>query len=197
MKPTGIIVAAGFSSRMKIFKPLLKFKGKSFLHNIIDGLSKVSDRIVVVTGHGASLIEGEVKNINSNTNIQLVFNQNFSNGLFSSLQKGLTQVGENEWAFYHFVDQPNIHDNTYQTLASKIDHSYDWIQPITSGKRGHPILLGPKMIKLILSSSPRDNLKLISKSDSIIKNYINIDDDSILFDIDTPKDFETLTLNKS
>ncbi len=188
----GIILAAGLSSRMKDFKPLLKYNGKSFLQNIITKLSNVCDKVVVVTGHNASMIEKEISLINSTIDIITVFNENYKEGMFASLQTGLKSLNNYEWALYHFVDQPTIQQNVYNEIVLKLHRQYHWIQPTNSNRKGHPILLGTTAIKLILSADPKSNLKHISQSDSIRKKYIDVEDNSIFFVFVTQKDFVIL-----
>jgi len=48
----GLILSAGLSSRMTKFKPLLSYKGKSFLQNIVLGLDFVCEKIIIATGYG-------------------------------------------------------------------------------------------------------------------------------------------------
>lgn len=53
----GLIIAAGYSSRFDGFKPLAEYKGKTFLENIINKISKVSDEIYIVTGFNSEKIQ--------------------------------------------------------------------------------------------------------------------------------------------
>lgn len=54
----GMILAAGLSSRMKQFKPLMEIDGKSMIRHVIDLMHGAgAETIVVVTGHNHVLIE--------------------------------------------------------------------------------------------------------------------------------------------
>ncbi len=82
---TTIILAAGFSSRMKEFKPLSVFSGKTFLENVIVKPATISREIIVVTGYKNELIEKEIAKIRENVGVPLIanYNKNFHKGMFS------------------------------------------------------------------------------------------------------------------
>ncbi|MBU0474116.1 MAG: NTP transferase domain-containing protein [Bacteroidetes bacterium] len=191
---TALITAAGFSSRMGAFKPLLLYYGKSFLVNIIDKLNPICDKIVVVTGYKASLIETELKSLPENDKIQTVFNNNFKDGMFSSLQVGLNNSLDSDWILYHFIDQPNLQTKFYEDLFSQIEDSFDWIQPQFDQKSGHPILLNKRMISIISSLSKTSNLKEISSQTDIRKKYWNCNHPEILNDVDTVDNYIKLIM---
>lgn len=65
MKYGAVIVAAGMSSRMGIFKPLMKIQGVSMIRHVIHTFQQMGvQEIVVVTGHNAELLEAEVAECN-------------------------------------------------------------------------------------------------------------------------------------
>ncbi|MDA3859949.1 MAG: NTP transferase domain-containing protein [Melioribacteraceae bacterium] len=189
---TGLVIAAGLSSRIGEFKPLLQYDGRTFLENIINKLDSICDQIIVVTGHNRTSIDTEL-NLSQNTNkIKTVFNKNYTDGMFTSLQAGLAHANEKNWVLYHFIDQPAIPKLFYEQIISEIDDDFDWIQPTNNGKKGHPILLGGKTIDAILSSDSQSNLKQISESHKIKKKYFDTETKSIFFDVDTKDDFKKL-----
>ena len=74
MKINGLIVAAGLSSRMKDFKPLMKIDNKPLILNTINSLrqSNIED-ITVVVGY----IKDDLKDLLKNENVNIVFNENY------------------------------------------------------------------------------------------------------------------------
>jgi molybdenum cofactor cytidylyltransferase len=193
---TGLIIAAGFSSRMGDFKPLLIYKNKSLLINIIEKLNTVCDEIVVVTGYKATQIESELSSLQNRIEIKPIFNENYKDGMFSSLQKGVDHSSNKDWILYHFVDQPGIEESFYKQMVLEIDSRYDWIQPLKNGKKGHPIILGNEVINTILSSPLNSNLKLISEKNNFKKKHFESKTESIFFDVDTKNDYQTLIEQK-
>ena len=74
MKINGLIVAAGLSSRMKDFKPLMKIDNKPLILNTINSLrqSNIED-ITVVVGYR----KDDLKDLLKNENVNIVFNENY------------------------------------------------------------------------------------------------------------------------
>jgi len=191
-KIIGLITAAGFSYRMGDFKPLMDYRGKSFLENIVQKLNPICDEVVVITGHNANLIETEIKSFQNFENVKTIFNENFKDGMFSSLQTGLRNLLNADWILYHFVDQPNLPISFYENLLFQKDNCFDWIQPKFKQKNGHPILINKRLINKIISSPVTCNLKEISRTNNISKKYWNCEYSEILNDIDTMHSYKEL-----
>jgi len=190
---TGLVIAAGLSSRMGKFKPLLDYEGKSFLHNIVNKLYSVCDEMVVVTGHNENLIETELNSFQNKNNILSVFNHEYKDGMFTSLQKGLEQSKNSDWVLYHFIDQPTLPNQFYNDFVEQIDDSFDWIQPKYNGKNGHPILINNRIVNLITEAPHTTNLKEITNNSIITKKYWNCNYSEIHDDIDTIERYNKLS----
>jgi len=190
----GLIVSAGFSSRMKAFKPLLDYEGKSFLLNIIEKISPVCREIILVTGFKSEIVESHLKEHakKNETIFRCVCNKEYKNGMFSSIQTGIKEIKQSDWILYHMVDQPNLPTKFYIDFIKQLNIDYDWIQPSFNSKKGHPILFNSKMVNEILSADKFTNLRTISSSREFKKRYWNCNYPEIFTDIDTPIDFEKL-----
>jgi len=175
---------------MKTFKPLLNYNGKSFLMTIIDKLSPVCESIFVVTGYNKKMIEEHLAdNLDDLKNrIDIVYNDNFEMGMFSSLQKGLSQCGNADWVLYHFVDQPDLPTEFYYEFIDEIDDTYDWIQPMNEGRKGHPILFSKNCYSTILQTPADSNLRDVS-ANITKKKYWDCAYKQIFSDIDTQEDY--------
>lgn len=187
---TGIIISAGFSSRMGVFKPLLKYNGISFIENIIHKLNLICDEIIIVTGHNSEKIIEYISALSSDIKNKIIFvyNENYKEGMFASLQKGLSNCNS-EWIIYHFVDQPNLPEKFYFEFVERINNEYDWIQPIYKGSKGHPIIFNKNITNLILTENFSSSLKLISASNKINKFYWDCNYKEIHSDIDNINDY--------
>ncbi len=192
----GIILSAGLSGRMKMFKPLADYKGKTFLYNIIIKLNKICDEIIIVTGFKSDELKIEtIKSLKDNNQsealkkIKFIFNDLFQKGMFTSLQKGISETKNCDWILYHFVDQPGLPENFYRDFIKQIDNNYNWIQPVNKEQKGHPILLGKELFELITKSSPDLNLREISKNSIVKKKYWDCNYNEIFQDIDTEEDY--------
>ena len=195
----GLIISAGFSGRMKIFKPLATYKGKTFIHKIITKLDKICDKIIIVTGFNSDELKTEtiksLKDENQSKSIKKIrftFNDSFQKGMFTSLQKGISEVEQCDWILYHFVDQPGLPSKFYLDFIKQIDSKYNWIQPSNKNQNGHPILIGKDLFDLITNSSPDSTLREISKSQMVKKKYWECDYKEIFQDIDTEEDYSKL-----
>ena len=190
----GLIIAAGLSSRMGHFKPLMEWNGKTFLSSIIDKLNVVCNNIVIVTGNESEKIEKYVSEQYSSEEkkINCVLNPNYLEGMFTSIIKGVEQANNSEWIFFHQVDQPNLPEEFYFDFINQINKKYDWIQPTFKGQKGHPIIFGRKVIRKIISSTIDSNLRIVANSPDIIKKYWECNYPEILTDLDTPADLNKI-----
>ncbi len=191
-KINGIILSAGLSGRMRKFKPLLTYKGKSFLQNIVLRLDSVCDKIIIVTGYKANEVEENVNQLILLSKIEFVHNQSFEQGMFTSLQKGLSQVKDSEWVLYHFVDQPGLPEVFYKKFVEQIDDEHNWIQPKIKEQNGHPVLIKRNLFQIILDAPLNSNLRLISSYPLVKKKFWECGYAEIFQDIDTEEDYSKL-----
>ena len=196
-KINGLILSAGLSGRMKMFKPLVNYKGKTFIHTIIFKLNLVCEKIFIVTGFNSEKLKGEINETFSNkeellSKLIFIYNEKYEQGMFTSLQKGISVASGCDWILYHFVDQPGLPDKFYKEFIKQIDSGHNWIQPSNKKQHGHPILLGKDLFELIINSSAESNLREISKSTIVKKKYWESSYKEIFQDIDTDDDYSIL-----
>jgi molybdenum cofactor cytidylyltransferase len=195
-----LLIAAGLSSRMGEFKPLLLYKNNPLIITIINKIAKFSNKVFVVTGYKEKELISEVRKDlpNSETKNKIIFvsNPDFEKGMFSSLQAGLEAARECDWLLYHFVDQPFLPEIFYSEFCSQIDEKYDWIQPAFNGRKGHPVLIRNSLFKEILGTDKTSSLKELICSKNIIKKIWSSKYKEILNDLDTPEDYKKLLLKK-
>ena len=191
-----LLIAAGLSSRMGKFKPLLIYKNEPVIISIIKKLVSFSSYVFIVTGFKEKeLIEVIVNHFPEselNNKIVFVFNQNFEKGMFTSLQRGLSKVKVCDWLLYHFVDQPQIPQSFYNDFISQTDDKFDWIQPSYKNIKGHPVLIRKSLFKYIINAEENSSLKEITNSVKINKKVWDCNYKEILVDIDTPEDYNAI-----
>ena len=188
----GLILSAGLSGRMERFKPLLSYKGKSFIQKIALKLNSVCDKIIVVTGYKANEVEEDINQLNINSKIEFVINPEFEKGMFTSLQAGLRKADNCDWILYHFVDQPGLPEVFYKKFVEQIDEKHNWIQPKIKEQKGHPILINKHLFQLILDAPLNSNLRLISNHPIVKKKFWECGYTEIFQDIDTEEDYSKL-----
>ena len=196
MEITGLLIAAGLSKRMGCNKALLTYNNLTFTGGIIIKLLKICKNVKVVLGYESDIVEDKVmRELNSQNispeRIEFIKNNNYNEGMFTSLQAGIKSITNPEWVMYHFVDQPQIPDEFYNFFASQIDTEYDWIQPVYEGRKGHPVIFSSKICKEIAKAPPKQNLKQIMHSELYKKKFIISGTSSIINDIDYAEDYNS------
>ena len=195
----GIILSAGLSGRIRKFKPLANYKGKTFIHNIITKLNPVCSQIIVVTGFNSEKLKTEVNKTLSESKeteiidkLKFTYNEQYEKGMFTSLQAGLTAAKDSDWVLYHFVDQPGLPENFYKEFVYKIDDRHNWNQPTYKKQKGHPILIKKELFGLILNAPYNAILRKISNNQMVKKKFWECGYEEIFQDIDTEEDYQKL-----
>lgn len=188
MKTGAVIAAAGMSSRMGKFKPMLNIGSISVAQRIIATLQQCDiSRIVVVTGYNAEELERHL----AKSGVIFLRNENYkTTEMFDSVCIGLSYLRKKcDRILFTPVDIPLFRADTIEKLLKK--HT-DVAYPICDGIKGHPILLSSKAIDSILSYNGEGGLAGALKHLDITESYVHIDDEGILYDADTPEEFEKL-----
>lgn len=178
----GIILAGGNSSRMKINKLLLDINGEPLVFHTVKSLLPFVNKIIVVSGTYHNELKGALKIFD---NVEIIFNENHQQGMFSSLQKGLTLIDDD--FFVLPGDCPFVFSSTMKALLC----GNGLIRvPSYHGENGHPIFFDKSLIKPLLSEDALStNLKAFR--DKCGYQSILVNDKNILNDIDTPLDYQT------
>jgi putative nucleotidyltransferase with HDIG domain len=186
-----IIVAAGYSSRMGDFKPLLKFGEYTAVEMLINTFKASGiDNIIVVVGYRGN----EIIEILKNLKVKWIENENYSKGMYSSVIKGLELLDEENSGFFMIpVDIPLIKKNTVEILKEQyLKKNKGIIYPSFNEKLGHPPFIDCKYKSIIKQGNNEGGLKNILekfKEDSV---KVPVFDKSILMDMDTKEDYEKL-----
>ena len=190
---TALILSAGFSKRMGKFKPLLNFKGDSFLKIITDKVLSVCNKAAIITGYNSELIENHIDGWNDDikSKIKLIHNAEYERGMFTSVKRGVEEIEKRNWILYHFVDQPTLPQKFYYDFITQVKNGYDWIQPMNKERKGHPVLFGEKVIEKIKTAHFDSTLREITFT-GITKKYWECEYKEILDDIDIIEDYENL-----
>lgn len=142
------------------------------------------DRIWVVVGWQADQVRALLA---PSAKVECVLNEEFRRGMFSSIKTGLARVSAPR-VFFQPGDCAFISPDVY---ARMLVINGDIVIPTHSGKKGHPVLFQGPVIPEILALP----------DDAILRDYIQdrgfttieVEDDGILLDIDTPQDYEILS----
>lgn len=194
-----VILGAGLSTRMGSAKLLLPWKDTSILGYIVSVLSSVGikDIIVVIRPDHDQLIE-YLNILSKDFPVRTVINISFKpDDILTSIQYGLNAIhASSSGALIVLGDQPQIEEDTVDRIIQVHQSSrLSIVIPSFSMRRGHPWLipyhLFSQFIQLQHPFTPRDFIN--HHEDEII--YVEVDNDNILKDIDTPDDYQNLKSN--
>ena len=186
-----IVLAAGYSSRMAEFKPLLPLGGSTALGRCIGAFraAGVTD-VIAVLGHRAD----ELQTLAERAGARCVHNLDFELGMFSSVVAGSRALSESaEAAFVLPADIPLVRPNTIRQLAAAFARSGSGIiYPVFEGRRGHPPLITRKILAEAAeqgASGPLSDLLAQHEGQAI---DLPVADQGIHMDMNTPAEYDEL-----
>ena len=183
-----IILAAGESSRMKAPKMVLPFGKSTIIETVIANVTASDiDKMVIVLGSWKE----EILQVIEKHNINICFNDNYGQGMLSSVQCGLRFIpGVFRGALICPGDQPMVEKRIINMVISAFNSSGKGIViPSSEKKRGHPVIIGRKYYDEILNLGPSDTLRRIMDNHSDDIKEVETNSSSVLKDIDTPEDY--------
>lgn len=183
----GIILAAGMSKRAKTNKLILDIMGKTMIERTILSMYDKCSKIIVVGGHRIEDIWISTK---SYSKVELVYNENYLDGMYSSVKVGLKRT-KGDRMFIVPGDYPFIKSSTYTAISK---YNNDIIIPKYNNKNGHPLLINKNLKNEIIQNSNHNSLRDFIKNKKV--KYIDIHDPWILVDIDTMEDYDKIMANK-
>lgn len=206
-----LVLAAGLSTRMR---PLLGGKSKALC--VLEGVSLLSrccslfkragiEGVYVVTGHDHE----EVARAAFSLGAVPVYNENYTNGMFSSVTAGLKALMEDAayGAFFLLpVDTPLVSPEIivdlqkyWQDIGEGRDEAI--ILPVAKSMPGHPPLIGCTHWPDILAWKGEKGLQgyIGNRGRTGFRqrqcvHTVPVDEAAILWDIDTPEDLEQARL---
>ena len=187
-----VILAAGISSRMGEFKPLLPMGEETVIRNVVRVLQTAGvSRILVVTGYQSEVLQEHL----AHTSVMFVHNERFAQTqMFDSVRLGLAAMGDScEKILLTPADVPLVQPDTVRTLLAQ---SGDCVRPLYHGKPGHPLLLHRSVVPALLACSGEDGLRGAIGEAGLTIRDVEVEDEGTILDMDTPQDYEALLHKK-
>ncbi|MBU3914676.1 NTP transferase domain-containing protein [bacterium] len=188
---TAIILAAGYSSRMGEFKPLLRLGNATVLERVISMFQEagINDTKVVVGFRSAELLA-----LLKKLGIQPIINDRFEEGMFSSILAGVNTIEADRKAFFLMpVDIPLVRYQTVVELMRRFQESRrEILYPCFKRERGHPPLISTRLIPGIKSHHGIGGLRSFLDQHEEIADDIAVVDEAILYDMDKPADYQKI-----
>lgn len=150
---------------------------------------------LVITGHRGD----EVATIAGEAGAQVVHNPDFERGMYSSIRAGVLHLPKNSSGFFLLpVDIPLVQAATVKQMIRSFlgKESCRILYPSFDEERGHPPLIGKALLPTIIDChNPGGGMRYLLKAEE--KRHpqqvseIEVPDCNILFDMDSPTDYET------
>ena len=188
MQTAALIVAAGMSSRMGDFKPMLNIGSISIAQRVIATLQQAGvDKIVVITGYNATQLERHLAGLG----VVFLRNENYeTTQMFESACIGLQYLQDKcDRILFTPVDIPLF---TAATVQALLESDASLACPVCDGKRGHPILIASSLINAILADTGDDGLRGALDRCGVSMLELPVSDRGVLHDADTPEDYKAL-----
>jgi len=186
-----VILAAGCSSRMGAFKPLLPFGESTVLERAIALFRTAGiEDVRVVVGHRAA----ELLPLLARLRVRPLFNARYREGMFSSVVTAAASFETKSGAFFLLpADFPLVRRQTVAMLLRAGRSSGAGIlYPAFRGRRGHPPLLAAAYRDVIRSWPGAGGLQALLRQHQGDAALIETGDEGILLDMDTPADYQRL-----
>lgn len=200
-----VILAAGLSSRMEKFKPLLHVAGTTAIEGLIESAKAagITD-ITVVTGHNRE----KLAPIIAACGVREAFNENYRDGMFSSIKTGLAAAAgydsagtaadyagtEGREGFLLMpVDCPLISVRVMRMMMDAVSKGADasgFAVAAFEGKKGHPLFIPAKAVSEICRYEGPGGLTAITDRHSITR--VETGEEGCLLDMDTPEGYEDI-----
>lgn len=184
----GLILAAGLSSRMGDFKPLMPLRGKTLIENTIDSLLLCGiHSVTVVLGYRGREVERVLRSRYFGGTVTVVYNRDYAvTDMLASVKIGLAAMSECDAFFLLPGDMPVVAKETFLAVYRAMPESVPAIAfPTLEGYRKHPPLIDSRFIPEILRYEGQEGLRGFWKvhEDAIVT--VPVDDVGCWTDLDT------------
>jgi len=184
----GIILAAGVSSRMGSFKPLLPIGDTVFIRRLIGQMRSAGvEEIAVITGYRHTELEEAVKG----EKVICIYNERYyETQMLDSVRLGIA----------HFFGKKNDYDRVLLSPADVVMSpawvyeevligDADFVRPVYKGEPGHPVLIRDTLFEDILSYRGENGLRGAVEASGKKILDLDVEDPNILLDADTREDY--------
>ena len=194
---SGIILAAGLSSRMGSYKPFVKINGKCLIDWTVDSMISggIKD-LIIVTGYRACDIQKHLEERygNSLNRFHFVKNENYRNGtMFDSMKCGFQEADRTDAVYLLPADMPAVSKETFFILERRMCNSCKKIfLPTVNGYRKHPPMISRECVKRILAYDGENGLRGFWKENEDQIEEVEVGDIGCTLDADYPEDINVL-----
>ena len=186
-----ILLAAGESSRMGQLKALLPWRNTTLLeHQLRSLLDGGVQWVVVVVGHDADRLKPIIEAVEG---ASWTLNNDYLQGKTTSLKAGVAALAGQPISDVLLlnVDQPRDADTVRRLLERHQASSFRITIPTHGGKGGHPILISAELFpELAEIEEESQGLKAVVRRHAEATERYELDDPSVLLDLNTPEQYQ-------
>lgn len=191
MTVSGVVLAAGQSSRLGRPKQLLPLAGKPLIWwTVTHALAARLDEVVVVVGVAAE----EVRSAVAQLPVRVVLNERFADGQSSSLRVGMSAIAlDADAVLFLLGDQPEVPPDVNDALI--LEHrrtGSSIVQPVYGGTPGNPVLFDRRMFSELLTLEGDQGARTFLRRGPEWVLRVAVGDGPPPADIDTEADYEAL-----
>jgi molybdenum cofactor cytidylyltransferase len=183
-----VISAAGLSSRMGDYKPLMPFGGETIAARCMENLRRAGvDDIIVVTGYRGE----ELRAAFPEPYVRFAENPDFrTTQMFDSIRIGFAALpADCIRVVIQPVDMPAIRPETIEALLRTEAPA---VRPVCQGRRGHPLVLDAALIPHLAAYDGSDGLRGALETLGVGVADMPTEDEGTLLDADTKEDYVNL-----
>ncbi len=179
-------------------KQLLPWNGSTVIETTVNNLRAAgAEPIICVVGYRAT----ELKLVLRNLVVDVVYNEEYRSGeMLSSFQIGLLQLQtgsakttSSRGALLALVDQPHIRVHELAAMVDSAQRAPDKIIfPSYNMRRGHPFYLPATLWPELLALGRTETMRTLIRRHPALVDYVTMETDAVLRDMDTPADYEAL-----
>jgi len=183
-----VVLAAGVSSRMGKFKPMLFVDGKTMAQRVTGSMLEAgADPVVVVTGYQGERLERHLQQ----PGVVFVRNECYcETQMLDSILLGISALPSDvQRLLICPADIPLVKAETIRLL---LEDSGDFVRPCCNGKPGHPVLLSARLFPLLKQYHGGNGLRGAAASLGIIPTDVETADEGAVLDGDTRDEYVKL-----
>ena len=195
---SGILLAAGLSSRMGRQKLLLPFHGKTLLTCTLQHLvhSKV-DEIIIVLEEGSdtdTAVHAYLEQLRIERPLKIVKNEHSGKGLSSSMKLAISSASKKSDGFLFLLgDMPFVYPEFIDAVIDTFsgDPGFNLV-PCYAGRSSHPVIFAAKWKNRLLDTDGDTGGRVLLQQYPEANRYLEFETSLPLKDIDTPEEYEQL-----
>lgn len=187
-KPAAVVLAAGVSSRMGNFKPMLTVDGQTMIRRVVASMQESgADPVIVVTGYKHDILARHL----ADTGVTLVRNERYyETQMLDSLLLGLSALPDGtERVLITPADIPLVRPETIQTLLSA---EGDFVRPCYQGAPGHPVVMALRLHQPLRAFQGSGGLRGAIEASGVVPVDIPVEDFGTTLDGDTRDEYARL-----